>query len=195
MRKNSNILPYKSKANYRFTTHGSTYDLPLIKVEKDKYIAWLNTLGDTKLINSSAKALAKELDGCDLLVTLEPYGIELTHALATFAKHDKFVVCRTERYDYMTKPIFEYWGPKNNTKSAVFYLDSRDARLIKGKRIGIIDEIVGARRAMNAMEKLVTRAGGKVVKRAAIFSDGIRHKDISCLDILPIFMVNRSGKE
>jgi adenine/guanine phosphoribosyltransferase-like PRPP-binding protein len=131
MRKDSNILPYKSNANYRFTTHGFAYDLPLVKVEKGKYIAWLNTLGEAKLINLSAKALVKKLNGCDLLVTLEPYGIEFTHALATLAKHDKFVVCRNKRYDYMTKPTFEYWGPKNSIKSAAFYLQSKNTTTFK----------------------------------------------------------------
>src|ERR1700733_231095 len=178
MGKNIHILPYKNQTIYRFTTHSLSYELPLVKVERNKYIVWLNTLGDAKLINLSARIMAKEVRNCDILVTLESYGIEFTHALATLLKHDKFIVCRTNKYAYMSKPIHEYWGPKNNIKSAIFYLDSKDAKLLKGKKVGIVDEIVGAGRAMKAMEKLVKRSGGKVTKKIAMFSDGVAYTDI-----------------
>ncbi len=194
MRENVNMLPYTGQSRYKFNTHGFSYDLPLVKVEKNKYIAWLDTLGETKLVTLIAKTLSKELAHCDILVTLEPYGLEFAHSLATLIKKDKFVVCRNKKYNYMIKPIHEYWGPKNNIKSAVFYLDSRDAELIKGKRVGIVDEIVGARRAMDAMERLVKRAGGRVVKRVAMFSDGEKHQDITCFGILPVFIVSRPNK-
>jgi adenine/guanine phosphoribosyltransferase-like PRPP-binding protein len=188
MGKKTHILPYDNQTLYQFKTHNLSYTLPLIKVERNKYIVWLNTLGDAKLINLSAKIMAKELENCDILVTLESYGIEFTHALATLLKQDKFIVCRTSKHAYMSRPIHEYWGPKNNIKSAIFYLDSKDAKLLKGKKVGIVDEIVGAGRAMNAMEKLVKRSGGRVTKKIAIFSDGITYTDIDCLDTLPIFI-------
>ena len=187
MAKKSSILPYKGQTTYKFKTRGISYKLPLVKVERNKYIAWLNTLGDVKLTTSSAKILAKELKDCDVLVTLESYGIEFAHSLATLLKHDKFVVCRIKKHSYMHKPIHEYWGPKNNVKSAVLYLDSEDAKFIKGKKVAIVDEIVGARRAMDAMEKLVKKAGGKVVKRVAMFSDEKRYSDVLETGILPVF--------
>jgi len=187
MAKKGNILPYNGQTTYRFRIHGVSYELPIVKVEKNKYILWLNTLGDVKLTNLSAKKLVKKIEDCDLLVTLESYGIEFAHSLATLLKHDRFVVCRTKKHSYMHEPIHEYWGPKNNVKSAVLYLDSKDANFIKGKKVAIVDEIVGARRAMNAMEKLVKRAGGKVVKRVAMFSDGKQYMDILETGILPVF--------
>lgn len=182
------ILPYRGQTDYKLKIKGLSYTVPLAEAEKGKYVVWLNTLGDARLTNTSAKLLAKELKGCDVLVTLESYGIEFVHALATMLKQDRFVVCRLEKYGYMHDPICEYWGPKKDVKSAVFYLDSVDAKLIRGKRVGIVDEIVGARRAMDAMERLVKRAGGKVVKRVAMFSDGIEHPDIVCLGVLPVFV-------
>lgn len=183
----SNILPYTGQTTYEFKINGISYKLPLVKVENGKYIVWLNTLGDVKLINLSAKSLANKLKGCDVLVTLESYGIEFAHSLATLLKHDKFVVCRTRKYSYMNKPLYEYWGPKDDIKSAVLYLDSEDAKFIGGKKVVIVDEIVGARRAMNAMEKLVEKAGGKVVNRVAIFSDEKRYPDILETGVLPVF--------
>ncbi len=165
-----------------------SYLLPLVKVEKGKYILWLNTLGETKLITRFAKLISKELDGDEVLVTMESYGIEFTHELSALCKQSRFVVCRTKKHGYMRTPIREYWGPKGNVKSNVFYLDLSDAEFIKGRRVVLVDEIVGARRAMDAIERLVRRAGGKVVKRVAMFSDGIKHKDIVCVDILPLFV-------
>lgn len=188
MVKKGKVLTYRGQTTHKFKINGISYKLPLVKVEKNKYIAWLNTLGDVKLTNLSAKKLAKELKDCDALVTLESYGIEFAHSLATLLKHDKFVVCRTKKYSYMHKPLHEYWGPKDNLKSAVLYLDSEDAKFIKGKKVAIVDEIVGARRAMNAMEKLVKMAGGKVVKRVAIFSDEKRYPDILETGVLPVFV-------
>lgn len=182
------ILPYEGQTYYKFKVHGTSYNLPLVKVEKDKYILWLNTLGDAKLVDLCAKTLAKKLCGCDVLITLESYGIEFTHALTILLKKDRFIVCRIKKYSYMNNPLHEYWGPRNNIKSAVFYLDSKDVDFIKGKRVILVDEIVGAKRAMDAMERLVKKAGGKVVNKVAMFSDGIQHKDIICFDILPIFI-------
>jgi adenine phosphoribosyltransferase len=69
------------------------------------------------------------------------------------------------------------------------FLDEKDKPLIEGKRVILVDDVISTGSTLQGMQLLVTKAGGDVVARAAIFTEGDRAKwqDIIALGHLPIF--------
>ena len=69
------------------------------------------------------------------------------------------------------------------------YLDSKDAELIKGKRMVIVDDVISTGESLTAVEELIHKAGGIVVGRAAVLAEGdaADRKDILYLEKLPLF--------
>jgi adenine phosphoribosyltransferase len=70
------------------------------------------------------------------------------------------------------------------------YLDEKDRPLIEGKRIILVDDVISTGSTLQGMQLLVSKAGGDVVARAAIFTEGDRAKwqDIIALGHLPVFV-------
>ena len=84
----------------------------------------------------------------------------------------------------MTRPL-----RISTAKVQTLYLDSKDAALIKGKRIVIVDDVISTGESLTAVEELVQKAGGTVVGRAAVLAEGdaADRKDILYLEKLPLF--------
>ena len=181
------ILKYEGQGTYLLEVGGIKRELPLLKVSEDTWIAYFESLGDVGLINSSAKTLAREFRGCDILVSSESKGISLLQVLATILGHEKFVVFRKEKKGYMLNPLSQRYKPITSTTEKELYLDSRFVELIKGKRVGIVDDVVSTRATLDAMASLVEKAGGSVVKKAVILSEGVEQPDVVSLGLLPIF--------
>ena len=60
---------------------------------------------------------------------------------------------------------------------------------IKGKRVALVDDVISTGQSLKALERLVEKAGGKVLAKAAILAEGDAkdRKDIIFLEALPTF--------
>ena len=69
------------------------------------------------------------------------------------------------------------------------YLDGEDAKLMKGKRILIVDDVISTGESLRALEALVTKAGGEICGRMAILAEGDAQtrEDLIYLEKLPLF--------
>ena len=69
------------------------------------------------------------------------------------------------------------------------YLDGADAKLINGKRVLILDDVISTGESLSALEALVEKAGGIICGRMAILAEGDAQKrdDIIYLEPLPLF--------
>lgn len=181
------ILKYDGQQSYLLEINGLKRELPLIKVNQTTWIAYFESLGDVELINTSAKVLAEKLGDCDILISSESKGISLLQQIATILGHKNFVVCRKERKRYMIEPIIQKYKPITADKEKELYLDSRFVPLIKGKKVGIVDDVVSTRATLDAMEAIVEKAGGNVIKKAVILAEGQEQEDVISLGLLPIF--------
>jgi len=68
-------------------------------------------------------------------------------------------------------------------------LDEKDRRLLDGKRVVIVDDVISTGSTLQGMRLLIQKAGAKVVAETAIFTEGERAKwaDIIALGHLPVF--------
>jgi len=61
----------------------------------------------------------------------------------------------------------------------------------KWKKFALIDDVISTGESINALEELVTKAGGTVVAKAAILAEGdsAERNDIIFLERLPVFTI------
>ncbi|MEM4494405.1 MAG: phosphoribosyltransferase family protein [Candidatus Caldarchaeum sp.] len=187
----STVLEYDGRAFYELVVRDFRRQLPLIQVSPDTWIAYFDSLGDREFIAYCAKILADHLRDCEILVTSESKGIPLVHEIAATLGHPRYIVCRKERKAFMKDPIVVSYRPITSTKDLELVIDGRYVPYIRGKKVGIVDDIVSTKNTMEAMEKIVNLAGGIVTKKATVLVEGEHHKDVIYLGVLPIFKKTR----
>lgn len=181
------ILPFNGQTTYDLKIAGTVRTLPLIQVAPDTWIAYYYSLGDTEVIDRGARELAPKLTNCELFVTTETKGIPLAYAIAANLGLRPYVVCRKEIRPFMLSPLVVRYKPITAKTEQELYLDGRDAMKLRGKRVGIIDDIVSTGETLDAMAGLVRQAGGTVAARAALLVEGDERADVHHLGVLPIF--------
>ena len=69
------------------------------------------------------------------------------------------------------------------------YLDGNDAKMMQGKRILIVDDVISTGESLTALETLVEKAGGIIVGKMAVLAEGdaCDRDDIIYLEKLPLF--------
>lgn len=187
------ILEYDGRLFYELKVKDFTRQLPLIQVSPDTWIAYFDSLGDREFIAHCARILADHLKDCEILVTSESKGIPLVHEIASLLNHPRYIVCRKERKAFMKDPITVTYRPITSAKDLELVIDGRYIPHIKGKKVGIVDDIVSTKNTMEAMEKIVKLAGGIVVKKATVLVEGEYHADVFYLGVLPIFKKTNHG--
>ena len=174
-----------------YTLHvaGLTRELPIIKLSYDLSIASFVILGDTEIVRKTAPIIAKKLPEVDLIVTDESKGIPLDYEISKVLNLNEYVVARKSVKAYMEESIEVEVNSITTTNSQKLYLNNRDAKKIKGKRIALVDDVISTGQSLKALERLVEKAGGKVVAKAAILAEGDakNRKDIIFLEALPTF--------
>ena len=174
-----------------YTLHvaGLTRELPIIKISYDLSIASFVILGDTEIVRKTAPIIAKKLPEVDFIVTAEAKGIPLAYEISRILNLNEYVVARKSIKAYMEEPIEVEINSITTTNSQKLYLNNQDAKKIKGKRIALVDDVISTGQSLKALERLVEKAGGKVLAKAAILAEGDAkdRKDIVFLEALPTF--------
>ena len=174
---------------YTLNVAGLTRELPIIKLSYDLSIASFVILGDTEIVRKTAPIIAKKLPEVDFIVTAEAKGIPLAYEISRVLNLNEYVVARKSIKAYMEEPIEVEVNSITTTNSQKLYLNNRDAKKIKGKRIVLVDDVISTGQSLKALERLVEKAGGKVLAKAAILAEGDAkdRKDIIFLEALPTF--------
>lgn len=71
---------------------GYKAELPVLPLPSGVKIAFFNLHGNTKMTKHCADELAKLLDGCEVLLTAESKGLQLTHCIADKLGQDFYAV-------------------------------------------------------------------------------------------------------
>jgi adenine phosphoribosyltransferase len=68
-------------------------------------------------------------------------------------------------------------------------MDEKDREMMKGKKVVIVDDVISTGSTLQGMRMVIEKAGAKVVKEAAILTEGERSKweEIISLGHLPLF--------
>jgi len=165
-------------------------ELPLFEIKPGLKIAILNILGDTELVQAAAHALAQRLNptSYDILVTAETKSIPLAYALSV-ETHKPYLILRKSYKPYMGDTLQVETLSITTGQPQTLYLDEKDRKLVNGKRVLIVDDVISTGSTLQAMRLIMQRAGAQVIAEAAIFTEGERAKwrDVISLGHLPVF--------
>lgn len=176
--------------NETYTLHiaGLTRELPIIPLNDSVSIASFVILGDTELVVKVAPALVEKLPPFDVLLTPEAKGIPLAFEISRLLDTN-YIVARKSIKAYMNDPIIEKVNSITTQNPQIICLDGKDIEQIRGKRVAIIDDVISTGESVNAVARLIEKAGGQVVAKAAILAEGEAgdNNEIIFLQKLPIF--------
>jgi len=179
-----------ARKTYSIEIAGLKRDLRLFEIKPGLRIAILNILGDTELVQACARELGKKLKDVkfDILVTAEAKSIPLAHALSVEIKKP-YVILRKTYKPYMGDALKAETLSITTGQPQVLVLDEKDRELMKGRKIVVVDDVISTGSTLQGMRMVIEKAGAKVVKEAAILTEGERSKweEIISLGHLPLF--------
>ncbi len=179
-----------SYETYTVEIAGLKRDLRLFQIAPGLRIAILNILGDTELVQASAKALAAKLKGLDydILVTAEAKSIPLAYALSAETKKP-YIVLRKSYKPYMGDALQAETLSITTGQPQTLILDEKDRELITGKKAVIVDDVISTGSTLQGMRMILDKAGATIVGEAAILTEGDRAQwmHIISLGHLPLF--------
>jgi adenine phosphoribosyltransferase len=169
---------------------GVRRQLRLMEVAPGVRIAVLNILGDTELVQASAKELAKLLPkGAEVLVTAEAKSIPLAYALSVESRLP-YIVLRKSYKPYMGDALEAETLSITTGKPQTLFLDEKDRAAIQGKRVVLVDDVISTGSTLQGMRLIMSKAGAEVIAELAIFTEGDRAKwkNVIALGHLPVFV-------
>jgi adenine phosphoribosyltransferase len=169
--------------------NGYEAKLPILTLPSGVNIAFFNLHGDSKMTEHCGKELAKLCSGCEVLITAESKGLQLTHVVARESNMPDYAVARKSKKLYMQDGICVSYGSSITTgKAQELYLSKRDVDLINGKKVGIVDDVISTGESLKGLEKLVELAGGIVHKKLFVLAEGDAkdRKDVIYLASIPL---------
>lgn len=150
---------------------GLTRFLPIVKVAPGITIPSFVILGDVELINRAAPEIVKRLPEVDVIVGAEAKSIPLVHEVARLLNMN-YVVARKSIKPYMVDPLTEEVFSITTQARQLLVLNGLDADKLAGKRVALVDDVISTGASIGALERLVAKAGGNVVAKAAIMAQG-----------------------
>ena len=168
---------------------GYKAQLPIIPLPSGVNIAFFNLHGNVQLTEHCGKHLAKMVTDCDVLLTAESKGLQLTHVMARELGHPYYAVARKSKKLYMQDGLeVEINSSITTGRQQKLYISKHDADLMRGKKVGIVDDVVSTGNSLVGLEKLVEMSGGTVYKKAFVLAEGeaAKRKDICFLGVIPL---------
>ena len=175
--------------HYTMNIAGLSRDLPLCRVTDDLYIGAFVIFGDPELTTAAAKELLKLAPAYDYMITAESKGIPLVHEMARLDGNRRYLLARKAPKLYMRDPLRVTVRSITTAAEQSLYLDGADVERVRGKRVLLVDDVISTGESLNALEALITEAGGQICGRMAILAEGDaqRRSDLIYLEKLPLF--------
>ncbi len=175
---------------YAIEIAGIKRDLRLFEIKPGLRIAILNILGDTELVEASARELAKKVNQLDydVIVTAEAKSIPLAYALSLETRKP-YITLRKSYKPYMGNVLRAETLSITTGQPQVLILDQKDHELIKGKKVLVLDDVISTGSTLQGMRMILDKAGATVAGEAAILTEGDRAQwmHIISLGHLPLF--------
>ena len=168
---------------------GYTAKLPILTLPSGVKIAFFNLHGNPAMTEHCGKEIAKLAKGCDVLITAESKGLQLTHVAARELGMPYYAVARKSKKLYMQDGISVTYGASITTgKEQDLYLSKHDADLLRNRKVGIVDDVISTGESLEGLEELVKKAGGIIYKKLFVLAEGAAkdRKDVEYPATIPL---------
>lgn len=173
---------------YEITVAGLKRNLPLCEIDNTIDIAAFIIFGDVELTIASAAALLEKAPDFDVIVTPEAKSIPLAYEMAR-QTGKPYVVARKSTKLYMHNPVSVDVRSITTDRQQKLYLGEDECKLIYGKRVLVVDDVISTGESLLAVQMLVEQTDGTVAASCAILAEGdaAQREDIIFLEPLPLF--------
>lgn len=173
---------------YEMTIAGLKRRLPLCEVNDHLDIAAFIIFGDVELTVAACAELLEKVKDFDVIATPEAKSIPLAYELSR-QSGKPYVVARKGPKVYMKNPISVDVTSITTQHEQHLYLGSSEVAMMQGRKVLIIDDVISTGESLEAMKKLINRAGGIITDCCAILAEGdaAKRDDIVFLEALPVF--------
>ncbi len=180
---------------YTLKVAGLKRRLPKIRISDSLAIASFVMLGDTELVERTARALYEHPSfpryDVDVLVCPEAKAIPLAHAIANLLQVN-YIVVRKSVKSYMKDPVVEKVTSITTSGEQLLVLNGADLARIRGRNVCIVDDVVSTGGSIIALERLLLKTGCTVVSKVAVLLEeaGYTGEDLIYLEKLPVFPIS-----
>ena len=174
---------------FKLDIAGYNAELPILPLPSGIKICFFNLHGASEMTEHCGKALSKYVSDCDVVITAESKGLQLCHVVARELGHKYYAVARKTKKLYMQDGInIEYESSITTGEPQKLYLSKHDVDLIKGKKVGIVDDVISTGASLKGLEALIEKAGGIVHKKVFVLAEGdaADRKDVIYLAKIPL---------
>jgi adenine phosphoribosyltransferase len=172
---------------WTITIAGLRREAPIIPVPSGVQVAVIRVLRDTELVVEAIRQLARLLpSGTQAIAGPETGGIVLAHQLSVETGLP-YVAMRKKRKLDMGEPLLVEVQTIVSSAAQTLLLGEAEAARLRGKMVAVIDDVVSTGSTIDAMEKIVSQAGGQVIARLALATEGEPRDDVIALCHLPLF--------
>lgn len=181
---------------YTIDIAGLKRDLELFPVSDDTSIAAFIIFGDVELTEKCAAELIKKAPEHDIMITAEAKSIPLIHEMARQMGKNEYVIARKGPKAYMKNLLKVTVKSITTDHEQMLCIGEKEKKLLNGKRVLIVDDVISTGESLEAIEELVNAAGGNIVGRMAVLAEGdaIDRDDITVLAPLPLFNADGTAK-
>lgn len=168
---------------------GYKTELPILPLPSGINIAFFNLHGNSEMTEHCGKEIAKLVSDCEVLITAESKGLQLCHVVARELNQHYYAVARKSKKLYMQDGIDVLYDASITTGTEQrLYLSKHDVDILKGKKVGIIDDVVSTGASLKGLEAIVEKAGGIIHKKAFVLAEGdaADREDIIYLEKIPL---------
>ncbi len=173
---------------YEMSIAGLKRQLPLCSVNDHLDIAAFIIFGDVELTVAAATELIKKVGEFDVIATPEAKSIPLAYELSR-QSGKPYIVARKGTKVYMKDPISVNVTSITTQHEQHLYLGQDEVKLIDGKRVLIVDDVISTGESLDAMKNLIKTGGGNISDCCAVLAEGdaANRDDIVFLEPLPLF--------
>jgi len=174
---------------YKMKIAGVERELKLCPVTEDLYIAAFIMFGDVEITVNCARELLKRAPEHDIMITAESKGLPLLYEMARQENAENYILARKAPKLYMSDIVSTDVNSITTANKQTLCIDGADATAMKGRRVLIVDDVISTGESLEALCKLVERAGGIIVGKMAVLAEGdaMKRDDIIYLEPLPLF--------
>ena len=165
-------------------------ELPLVKASDTLSIYSFVMSGQPDWNKAAATTLHSKLIESnvdfDILLTAESKSIALTDRLAELLGQPRYVLARKSVKVYMENPVSAEVNSITTADPQLLWLDEEDARLLRGKRVAMIDDVASTLATMQGMWALSEKIGFNIVIAAVALTEGERHTEFNGVPLLSL---------
>lgn len=174
---------------YTMKIAGLERNLELFPVNDHLSIAAFIIFGDVELTVAGCTELRKRLPDFDVIITPEAKSIPIAYEMSR-QTGKPYIVARKGLKVYMRNPLDVSVTSITTQKEQHLFLGESETKLIDGKKVLIVDDVISTGESLSAVRELVSEAGGKEVAACAFLAEGdaAERDDIIFLERLPLFV-------